>query len=111
MSSQNTQTKDSQNKKSEQNKKLLLLIMIILPFLTWYAVFNNKTTTLQEYDKYMKKAENFAKKEIYIDAVYNYQQALKLDTSNYDLMLKFSTLMFSLQTMTALRKPMSRRRL
>lgn len=88
MSSQNTQTKDSQNKKSEQNKKLLLLIMIILPFLTWYVVFNNKTTTLQEYDKYMKKAENFAKKEIYIDAVYNYQQALKLDTSNYDLMLK-----------------------
>ena len=91
MSSQNTQTKDSQNKKSEQNKKLLLLIMIILPFLTWYAVFNNKTTTLQEYDKYMKKAENFAKKEIYIDAVYNYQQALKLISNPFTECVKAPT--------------------
>lgn len=61
--------------------KLMPLAMIVLLGLSYYTIVSNTVEENNEYNNYLKEAREYAKTGITVNAVENYQQALKIKDS------------------------------
>ena len=66
---------------------ILFVIFLMLMF-SWNNVLNYHANMYAGYDKHIAAAEKYMEKEIYIDAVNEYKQALKIKPDDYDLAMK-----------------------
>lgn len=57
---------------------VILMVMGAMLMIAWSNVFDAKTVETEKYNDFMKQAEIFESKKIYIDAVAKYESALKL---------------------------------
>lgn len=76
---------------------IALLVMAALVLISWSNVNDFRTESKEKYDQYMKKAEMYEEKKIYIDAVKQYESALKLKPENYELAMKLTGLYTELE--------------
>lgn len=74
-----------------------LLVMVVLLLISWSNIGDVRTEAQRKYDQYIKKAEMYEDKKIYIDAVKQYEAALKLKPENYDLAMKLTGLYTELE--------------
>ena len=73
------------------NKIMPLIILMaigLLLFLSWNNVSEFKGAKLKEYNSHIENAESLMSKEVYIDAVEEYQRALNLRPDQYDIAMK-----------------------
>lgn len=70
----------------------ILLTMILMLGISWYNVSEYKSSVNAEYDGHIEAAEEFMTKDIYIDAVKEYEAALKLRPNDYDVAIKIMDL-------------------
>ena len=67
---------------------IIMLVLIVGLLFTWKAAFSVLSKEEREYQTYLKKAKELEEKEIYIDAVKQYQNALAVRPKDYDVALK-----------------------
>ena len=67
---------------------IIMLVLIIGLLFSWKAAFSVMGKEEREYQAYIQKAKELEEKEIYIDAVRQYQYALDLRPNDYDVALK-----------------------
>ncbi|MBS6194839.1 MAG: WG repeat-containing protein [Clostridiales bacterium] len=58
-------------------KKNIILLLVVLLGLSWYVSVSEMITQPKKVEEHLKKAENYEKKGIYVDAVAEYEEALK----------------------------------
>ncbi len=78
------------------NATLIFLVLIVFTGIAWVQTFRGQAESAQAYKDFIKKAESFEEKGIYIDALTNYQSALELNEKDYDLVLKIADMYFKL---------------
>nr|WP_027871393.1 WG repeat-containing protein [[Eubacterium] cellulosolvens] len=71
-------------------KKKIILLFIVLLGLSWVASFSNMMDNPKEIQTHIQNAKELEGKEIYIDAIAEYQAALKSDPENVDILLKLA---------------------
>lgn len=74
-----------------------LMVMAALLLISWSNLSDIRTETTKKYNQYMKKGEMYEEKKIYIDAVKQYESALKLKPENYELAMKITGLYTELE--------------
>ena len=67
---------------------IVLAILLMLMILSWNSVTSYNATMRAAFNKHIKKAEELEEKEIYIDAVKEYEYALKIKPKEYDVAKK-----------------------
>lgn len=67
---------------------LLLLAMTLMLVVSWTNVLSYNSKIESEYNSHMESAEKLETKEIYIDAVKEYEAALSLKNTDFDLAMK-----------------------
>lgn len=78
------------------NATLILIVLIGFTFIAWIGVFKGQKEDKEAYVNYLKLAEDFEKKEIYIDALENYEKALALDSKNFEISMKIADMYYEL---------------
>ncbi|MGI6012478.1 MAG: WG repeat-containing protein [Ruminococcus sp.] len=68
-------------------KKSIILLMTVLLGLAWYLAVSETAGALVKAKEHMEKAAELEKKEIYVDAVLEYENALEYDPDNEDIYL------------------------
>ena len=81
---------------NKKNATIILIAMILFPIFGWYRVFAGQQENQEKLAEYVKMAEFYEEKGIYIDAVNSYQEAQKLDPKNEELILKQADLYLKL---------------
>ena len=76
----------------------ILLVMVALLFVSWNNVTKYNTAIKQQYEQHLAAAKNYEEKQIYIDAVAEYEQVLALDPDDYDVAMKIQELYRLLNT-------------
>ena len=76
---------------------LILMGMVLLLFISWSNVINYNSDIDREYEKHIKAAEAYLEKDIKIDAVKEYERALKVKPGDYKLAMKIADLYWDLQ--------------
>ena len=71
---------------------LIAISMILLLILSWNNVFNYYREINAAFNSHMENAEKLESKRIYIDAVTEYESALKIHPDRYDLAVKIADL-------------------
>ena len=71
-------------------KKLVIAAVMLLFGAAWYTAAGNYVKKPQEYQKLIKSAEEMEAKEIYYDAILNYQAALEYRPGNQELNYKIA---------------------
>lgn len=71
---------------------IILMIMLLMLIVSWNNVFSFKGGLKAEYNEHITAAEAYMEKEIYIDAVKEYEAALDLQPDNYEVALKIMNL-------------------
>ena len=66
----------------------LLCVMILLLFTAWSNILHYNDSVSEKYNAHIENAEKLISKEIYIDAVGEYEAALKLQPNDYELAMK-----------------------
>lgn len=72
------------------NSILFMAVLVVMTGLTWFVLFKNQTTKNLEYDKYVHMARRNMEKQIYVDAVANYKEALALTPKDYNLEMELA---------------------
>lgn len=80
----------------KKNAKLFLLVLIAFTALAWMGTIKNESESAVAYEEALKNAAIFEEKEIYIDALENYKNALTLNPSNYDVAIKVADMYYKL---------------
>lgn len=70
----------------------VLAAMGALVLISWKNVGDVRTQDARDFQQYMKKGEAFEEKKIYIDAVKQYESALKIEPQNYELAMRITDL-------------------
>lgn len=78
------------------NATLVLLALLAFTAIAWVGVVKGQVEDKAAYKEYMEQAASCEEKEIYIDALENYQNALKLDNNNYDIVMKIADMYYKL---------------
>lgn len=73
---------------SKATPLIILIIMVGMLLISWNNVLKYNSNIKAEYNEHILAAEAYMEKEIYIDAVKEYEAALSLDSHNYELSLK-----------------------
>ena len=71
-------------------KKLVIAAVLLLLGGAWYSAVGNYVKKPQEYEQLIKSAEEMEAKEIYYDAILNYQAALEYKSGNLSLNYKIA---------------------
>lgn len=71
---------------------LILMGMVVLLVISWSNIMNYKNDIEKEYQQHIDAADAYLKKDIKIDAVYEYERALEIKPSNYKLAMKIGGL-------------------
>lgn len=71
---------------------IIMLVMTAMLFISWKNVLNYNDDIMADYYRHISAAENYLKKEIYIDAVKEYESALAIDPHNYELAMDIAEL-------------------
>ena len=71
-------------------KKLVIAAVLLLLGGAWYSAVGNYVKKPQEYEQLIKSAEEMEAKEIYYDAILNYQAALEYKPGNLSLNYKIA---------------------
>jgi tetratricopeptide (TPR) repeat protein len=56
-------------------KNLVLLALIVGMALSWYSLIHHGVKTQKQYEQYMKAGDKYAKENIFVDALNNYEKA------------------------------------
>lgn len=80
----------------KKNATIILIVMILFPVFGWYRVFAGQHEDREKLAEYVKMAEFYEEKGIYIDAVNSYQEAQKIDPKNTELIRKQADLYLKL---------------
>lgn len=67
---------------------ILLCAMVIMLMVSWSTVLNHDKNRLAEFDGHIEMADELVEKGIYVDAVEEYEAALRLQPENFDLAMK-----------------------
>lgn len=67
---------------------VLMCVMVIMLLVSWSTILKHDDDVLAEYQQHVEMGEKLENKEIYIDAVEEYEAALALRPDNYDLAMK-----------------------
>ena len=67
---------------------MVLVILALLLVLSWDGVLSYNADMKRTYDKYIENAEKLEQKGVYIDAVKQYENALRMKPENYDVAMK-----------------------
>ncbi len=78
------------------NATLVLIALIAFTAIAWMGTVKGQIENTAAYDAYMKKAISFEEKEIYIDALENYESALALNPNEYDIVLKIADMYYKM---------------
>lgn len=79
----------------------ILLIMVLMLSISWYNVVGYNSSLNAEYNGHIEAAEEYMAKEIYIDAVKEYEAALKLRPNDYEVAIKIMELYDNLDDRTS----------
>lgn len=71
---------------------IMLAVMLLMLCVSWKNVISYNEDVKAEYNQHIESAESLMKKEIYIDAVKEYEAALKLQPDNYDIAMTIVSL-------------------
>lgn len=71
-------------------KRNVILAFIGLTAIAWISAINDMISTPQIVQEHLDKAESFENKEIFVDAVLEYQDALEYKTNDVDISLKMA---------------------
>lgn len=71
-------------------KKKLMLLFIALLALSWFSTITEMIQQPGNVAECLAKAEEFEKKEIYVDAISEYEQALNYEPDNIEIQLKMA---------------------
>lgn len=66
----------------------VLILMVLMLGVSWKNVAGYKGEISKEYNRHIQSAEELVKKEIYIDAVNEYEAALSMKPENYEVAMK-----------------------
>lgn len=72
------------------NSILFMVVLVVMTGLSWFVLFKNQAVKSSEYDKCIRMARRNMEKQIYVDAVANYQQALELTPKDYNLEMELA---------------------
>lgn len=72
------------------NSILFMVVLVIMTGLSWFVLFKNQATKNSQYDKYIHMARRNMEKQIYVDAVANYKEALALTPKDYNLEMELA---------------------
>ena len=65
-----------------------MCVIVLMLAVSWKNVFGYYSSIAESYKSHIEKAEAYMKKEIYIDAVGEYELALKVKSDDYDTAMK-----------------------
>lgn len=82
-------------------RKKVMVLLVLLLALSWYQVINSVISVPLEYEAHIKAAEEYAGKEIYEDALTEYEAALLLKPENEELKLLIAEMELNLENKTA----------
>ena len=71
-------------------KKYIILMFAVLLGLSWYTAVSDTVNRPKRAREHMQKAAELEEKEIYVDAVTEYEQALAYDPDNVDIRVKMA---------------------
>ena len=71
-------------------KKTGTILVIVLLALSWYVTVSTAIGTPKEYKAHLEKAKAYEKKEIYEDAILEYEAALAIEPENIEIDLKIA---------------------
>lgn len=71
-------------------KNKIIIIFIVLLGLSWFASISSMFSNPKEYQTHLEKAEDLENREIYIDAISEYEAALQYDPQNVGLLIKMA---------------------
>ena len=71
-------------------KKNMILLMAVLLGLCWYTTVGSLLSSENKYQEYMKNAESFEERELYLDAIAEYQSAMQYRKDTSELLLKIA---------------------
>lgn len=69
-------------------KRLVFILFIAIMILSWFFVILNGITDKNDYEEYLKQAEIYTDKEIYIDAINCYKKAVDMVPNNLDVKIE-----------------------
>lgn len=75
---------------------LVFIALIVFTAIAWMGTFKGQIENTTAYNDYLKKAASYEEKGIYIDALENYEKALKLNSKEYDIVLKIADMYYEL---------------
>lgn len=67
---------------------VLLCVMVMMLFISWSTVLNFDKDKLEEYEQHIQSGDKLKEKEVYVDAVSEYEAALRLRPDNYELAME-----------------------
>lgn len=70
----------------------ILMVMITLLFISWGNISKYNTRIKAQFNGYMTAAQEYEDKQIYVDAVMQYEKAFSLKPDDYDLAVKIKDL-------------------
>ena len=71
-------------------KRNIILILVVLLGLSWYTAVSETINNPKKKEAHLEKAEKLEKKGIHVDAVMEYEEALKYDPSSVDISMKLA---------------------
>lgn len=71
-------------------KKVLAVVFVLLLGFSWYINVSALINEPREYKEHLEKAESLEEKGIYVDAINEYEEALKYDSDNADIKMKLA---------------------
>lgn len=69
-------------------KRILALVFVVLAGLSWYINVRTLINEPKEYKEHLERAESFEEKGIYVDAIKEYEDALKYDPDNAEIKMR-----------------------
>lgn len=71
-------------------KKNMILLMAVLLLLCWYTTVGGLMNSEKKYQENVKNAESFEERELYLDAIAEYQSAMQYRKDTSELLLKIA---------------------
>ena len=71
-------------------KKGLILVFCLLLGLSWYTTISDIVNKPKEFQKHLDSAASYMEKEIYVDAIKEYESALEYEPNHMDTSLKLA---------------------
>lgn len=68
----------------------VLIVLIVLTVLAWSGALRNRENDKKAYAEYLDKAKKYESREIWVDALDNYKNALDYDKNNLEILSKIA---------------------